>query len=118
MACNLLVVEDEPLARSSIATVLERAEYNVFQAGTGEAALDLIARVTFNTVISDFQLPGHVNGIDVLKCQYRASPGKQLILITAFGSHEVELEAKAMGAVYIEKPFLLKDLLSKIHPPM
>jgi DNA-binding NtrC family response regulator len=71
--------------------------------------------VPFDTVIADFQLGGKINGIDVLKGQQNTAPGKQLILITAFGSPEVQSEAKAMGAVYLEKPFLLKDLISQIR---
>jgi DNA-binding response OmpR family regulator len=113
---HILLVEDEPLARRNIASVLERAQYTVHQAETGEAALDLIATVPFNTVIADFQLPGKINGIDVLKRQHDSFPGKQLILITAFGSYEVQSEAKALGALYLEKPFFIKDLIAKIRP--
>jgi two-component system response regulator PhoP len=108
------LVEDEPLARRSIAAVLERAAYTVHQAENGEAALDLMSRMPFDMVIADFQLGGKVNGIDVLKRQHNTAPGKQLILITAFGSAEVQSEAEAMGAVYMEKPFLIRDLLSKL----
>jgi DNA-binding response OmpR family regulator len=115
VACNILLVEDEPLARRSIAAVLERSQYTVHQADTGEAALDLISAVRFNAVIADFQLPGKITGIDVLKRYHKTCPGKNLILITAFGSYEVQLEAKTMGAVYLEKPFSLKDLISKIQ---
>jgi DNA-binding NtrC family response regulator len=117
VTCTILLVEDEPLARRSIAAVLERAAYAVHQAENGETALELIARMPFDTVIADFQLGGKINGIDVLKGQHKTAPGKRLILITAFGSPEVQSEAKAMGAVYLEKPFLLKDLMSQIRVP-
>jgi len=115
MPCNILVVEDEPLARRNISLFLQRARHNVHQAETGEVALGLISRVNFKTVISDFRLPGRINGIDVLKHQDATAPGKRLVLITAFGSDEVRTEAEAMGAVYLEKPLSLDQLLSTVE---
>jgi DNA-binding NtrC family response regulator len=116
MPCTILLVEDEPNARKNIALYLQRANHNVYQAETGEAALGLISRMGFHAVISDLRLPGRVNGIAVLQHQNETSPGKRLVLITAYGSTDVELQAKAVGAVYMEKPLLLKDLLSTIEP--
>jgi DNA-binding NtrC family response regulator len=115
MSCNILVVEDEPNARRNITIFLQRASHNVHQAETGEAAVDLIARINFNTVISDFRLSGTINGIDILKHHRERSPGKRLVLITAFGSAQVQSEAEALGAVYMEKPLSLSELLFNIE---
>ena len=118
MLCTILLVEDEPNARRNIALYLQRAKHNVHQAETGEAALDLISRMSFHAVISDLRLPGRVNGIAVLQRQNETSPGNPLVLITAYSSTDVQLRAKALGAVYMEKPLILRDLLSTIemHP--
>jgi len=91
------------------------AAHKVSQAETGEAAVELISQVPFDIVISDFRLPGRVNGIDVLKHQSEKAPGKRLVLMTAFGSDEVQSEAKRLGAIYIEKPLSLSNLLSSIE---
>jgi DNA-binding NtrC family response regulator len=115
MPCNVLVVEDEALSRRNIALYLECARHKVFQAETGEAAMLLMSHVIFDTVISDLRLPGAVNGIEVLKHQNLLAPGNRLVLITAFGSDEVQSEAKALGALYMEKPLLLRELLSSIE---
>ena len=118
MACSILLVEDEVVARRNISIFLQRAMHNVHQADTGEAALDLISRIDFSTVISDFRLPGRLNGIDILKCQReKRLPGNRLVLITAFGSAQVQKEAEAIGAVYMEKPLSLSELLSNIAVP-
>ena len=69
MSCNLLLVEDNPLSRRNLAMFLQQAEFTVHQTDNGEAALELISRVDFDIVISDFRLPGKVNGLDVLKYQ-------------------------------------------------
>src|SRR4051812_38940504 len=115
MSCNILVVEDEAVARKNIAFFLQRAHHNVHQADTGEAAVDLISRIDFSTVISDFRLPGTLNGLEILKRQRERSPGKRLVLITAFGSDQVQSEAEAIGAVYMEKPLSLRELLSNLN---
>ena len=86
MPCNVLLVEDEPIARRNITHALRRAAHNVYEAESGEAALDLMARVSFDSVISDLRLGGRLNGLDVLKHQNAIAPGKRLLLITAFGS--------------------------------
>src|SRR4029453_13737216 len=116
MSCNILLVEDEPLARRNITIFLQRASHNVHQAETGEAAVDLISRINFNTVISDFRLPGRINGIDVLKHQWERSPGNRLVFVTGFGSAQLQSNAQELGSVYMEKPLSLNDLLLSIEP--
>jgi DNA-binding response OmpR family regulator len=114
MCCNILVVEDEPLSRHNIVTFLQRAGHHVREADTGEAAIDLITVHDFKAVISDFRLPGEMNGLDVLKHQNQTDPGKCLILITGFGSDEVQIAAQELGAVYLEKPLSMRGLLPYI----
>jgi DNA-binding response OmpR family regulator len=114
MSCSILLVEDEPVARRNISLFLQQAKHRVHQAETGEAAVSLISRMQFDNVICDFRLPGKINGVDVLKRQQETLPGKRLVLITAFGSDEVRAEAEALGAVYMEKPLSLADLLSNL----
>jgi DNA-binding NtrC family response regulator len=115
MPLSILIVEDEALSRRNLAAFLEYAGYEVHQAETGEAALDLLSRVDFDVVISDFRLPGPVNGLDVLANHGEISPEKQKILITAFGSQQTQSQAKSVGALYIEKPISLNDLLLQIQ---
>jgi DNA-binding NtrC family response regulator len=115
MSCNLLLVEDNPLSRRNLAMFLQQAEFTVHQADNGEAAMELISRVKFEVVISDLRLPGKVNGLDVLKYQNDRGSGKRLILITAFGSEQAQVEAAAAGALYLEKPISLRGLLDTIQ---
>jgi CheY-like chemotaxis protein len=114
MSCNVLLVEDEPIARRNIAYALEDAGHNVYPAESGEAAFHLLTRVTFDCVISDFRLPGRVNGLDVLKHQNAIAPGRRLLLVTAFSSEYVRSETESLGAVYMEKPLAITDILSVV----
>ena len=77
--------------------------------------MELISRVEFDIVISDLRLPGKANGLDVLKHQNNIGSGKRLILITAFGSEQAQIEAAAAGALYLEKPISLRGLLDTIQ---
>jgi DNA-binding response OmpR family regulator len=115
MSSNLLLVEDNPLSRRNLAMFLQQAEFTVHQVDNGEAAMELISRVKFEVVISDLRLPGKVNGLDVLKYQNDKGSGKRLILITAFGSEQAQVEAAAAGALYLEKPISLRGLLDTIQ---
>ena len=74
-----------------------------------------MGRVSFDSVISDLRLPGRINGLDVLKWQNAIAPGRRLLLITAFGSDDVRSETETLGAVYMEKPLTLSELLSIIE---
>jgi DNA-binding NtrC family response regulator len=115
MSCRILVVEDDPLSRRNFVFFLQRAQHHVSEAVTGETAVDLISRLSFDVVVSDLRLPGRVNGIDVLRHQNFHAPGKRLILLTAFGSAEAQSEAQTLGAVYMEKPVSLVDLASSVR---
>jgi DNA-binding NtrC family response regulator len=115
MPCNVLLVEDEPIARKNIILVLQRGDHNIYEAESGEAAAALIASIHFDSVISDFRLRGRLNGLDVLRYQNAVSPGSRLLLITAFGSDDVRSETEALGGLYMEKPLTLSSVLSFIE---
>jgi DNA-binding NtrC family response regulator len=110
MAYNILVVDDRDLTRRNLRIFFEQFGDFVHEASTGEAALKLMKQANFDIVISDLRLPGIINGLDVLSHCAKSRPGSGLILITAFGSDDVRLEAERLGALYYEKPITLDKL--------
>ena len=64
MSCTLLLVEDDPLSRRNLSLFLQQSEHTVYQAESGEVALQLMARIDFDVVVSDLRLPGRISGID------------------------------------------------------
>ena len=78
--------------------------------------MKLLSEKSFRVVIADLRLPGLVNGLDILKQQNKQSPGAKLLLVTAFGSDEVRRQTENIGAVYIEKPISLDEVLSIVGP--
>ena len=106
MACNVLLVEDDPLSRRNLTIYLQQSAHNVIQTDTGEAAVELMSQVDFDVVISDLRLPGRINGMDVLRHHSQMHPGRRLILLTAFGSDETRAEAEAVGRTLLRKAYL------------
>lgn len=115
MATRVLLVEDDTVTRRNIAAYLRRSQFDVEEASNGEEAVRLITSIDeYDVVVSDLRMPGMNNGIDVITFQQRVSPGTACILITAFGSDQVQQQAHTLGVVYLEKPLSLADLLSTI----
>jgi CheY-like chemotaxis protein len=107
---SILVIEDNPLARLSLTIFLRTRGYTVYEASDGENAVTLLSRMPFDFVISDLNLPGKVNGIDILDLT-KSSPHKiDALLISAYGSEEAQEKANALGAVYMDKPIELKEV--------
>lgn len=111
----ILFVEDDLSARRNIALFLRRSGYEVFEVENGESAVALLARMKFDVVISDLNLPGQLNGTDILHRLRQTRQKIDAILITACGSDEVADRAKSLGAVYMEKPIQLQELKRTIQ---
>jgi DNA-binding response OmpR family regulator len=106
----ILFVEDDAVSRRSIAHFLRLSGYEVHEADNGDAALSLLAKMQFDVVISDLNLPGKLNGIDILDALKSVDHNVEAILITGRGSEEVKNKASSLGADYLEKPIQLRDL--------
>lgn len=112
---RVLLVEDDTLTRRNTAIYLRRSQIEVDEAPNGEEAVRLITSIDkYDVLVSDLRMPGITDGMDVITCQQRVSPGTSCILVTAFGSAQLQKQAQALGVVYLEKPVSLADLLTKI----
>jgi two-component system response regulator PilR (NtrC family) len=114
MGCNLLLVQGDPATRRVLAIALEREKYTVYQAGTGDEALALLEKSTFDIVVSDLRLPAEITGLDILRRQNKKSPAARLVLTTAYGSPQAKAKAEALGARYLEKPISLESLFASL----
>ncbi len=106
----ILIVDDEPIVRESIRDWLKDAGYQVATAETGEQALEMVQEEDFGVVLLDVRLPGRT-GLAVLKDLKAAKPHIKAIVITAYPTTEMSLEAMKLGAVdYLVKPIAPDDL--------
>lgn len=79
---SILIVDDEPVARRTLASVLERRGHEVREAGDGNEALAMMDDKAADMVISDIQMPA-MDGFGLLARLKRAYPGTRRVLITA-----------------------------------
>ncbi|HEX8956511.1 MAG TPA: LytTR family DNA-binding domain-containing protein [Burkholderiaceae bacterium] len=103
-ALRALIVDDEPLARNNLLTLLARdGELQVVgQCGSGEEALAAIPALKPDIVFLDVQMP-ECDGFDVLE-RLAGAPGFSVVFVTAY--HEHAVRAFEVGALdYLLKPF-------------
>ncbi len=101
---SVLIVDDEKIMRESLRDWLKDG-YNVTTAETGEETIELIKNHDFDALILDVRLTGK-NGIEVLKEVKQIKPQINTIIMTAYPSVELAVEAMKAGATeYIIKPF-------------
>jgi signal transduction histidine kinase/CheY-like chemotaxis protein len=106
-AANILLVDDRPENLLSLKAILERPEYRLVTATSGEEALSIALRETFAVALLDIAMPG-MNGLDVavhLKDLERCRD-IPIIFVTAFGDdpQEIHRAYSAGGADYLVKP--------------
>jgi len=105
----VLIVDDEAIVRESLGDWLKDT-YQVTTAETGEEALELIEKQDFDILIVDVRLPGK-SGIQVLREVKEVKPHIESIVITAYPSVDLAVEAMKLGAVdYLIKPVAPDDL--------
>lgn len=112
---NILVVDDEAPIRDALRKSLTLAGgYHVETAESGSDAIDKIERNFFDLVLTDLKMPD-MDGIELLKAIKGTRPEIIVILMTAYGTIEVAVEAMKLGANdFITKPIDLNDLLVHI----
>jgi len=117
---TVLVVDDEPLVRWSLAETLIDSGYSVTQAGDALQALEAVAARRTDVVLLDMRLPDS-SDLAVVSMLRRMSPATKIILITAYGSDAVTEEACSRGAFgVLDKPFdmsVLPPLVAKALAP-
>lgn len=115
MAAKILVVDDEPGMRRSLAILLRREGYAVTEAPGGEEAADHLGRDVFDLVIADLRMEA-ISGLDLLRLVKQMSPDTEAILMTAFGTVESAVEAMKLGAFdFIAKPFQADEILLRVR---
>ncbi len=109
---RVLVVDDEEDLTWSIAKHLskDKNKYELITVNSGKAALEVLSQLPVELVISDVRMP-EISGLDLLLRIRENYPTTKVIIMTAYGSSEVQQEASERGCFkYIEKPFEIQEL--------
>ena len=111
---KILVVDDESRMRKLVRDFLVREDYEVLEAGDGEAALDIFYQEkNIALIILDVMMP-KMNGWEVCR-EIRETSKVPIIMLTAKGDEEDELTGFELGVdEYISKPFSPKILVARV----
>ncbi|MBF0499857.1 MAG: sigma-54-dependent Fis family transcriptional regulator [Candidatus Riflebacteria bacterium] len=106
----ILLVDDETSVLYTLEAVLRKEGYRTERAVSASEALARIEETVFDLIISDVNMPGE-SGLDLLDAVKRRDPESLMVLITAYGSEALAVDAMKRGAYdYLPKPFANDDL--------
>jgi signal transduction histidine kinase len=123
---KILVVDDEPGIRSGISRILrnfrvdypfmdEAFDFEVIEASTGEAGIEIIDSNQPDILLLDNKLPG-IQGVEVLEYVKKKQKSIIVVMITSYASLELAVKATSDGAYdFIPKPFTPQELKSSIE---
>ncbi|MCX7771303.1 MAG: response regulator [Proteobacteria bacterium] len=108
---KILVVDDDPIARDVVFSILSKEGYYVVSAQDGFQAIDMMRKKDFSLLITDLVMPG-IDGIELIKSALKISPEIASVVMTAYGTLDIALKAIELGAYdYITKPFKIEEIL-------
>ena len=107
---TILIIDDEKSMREFLSIMLEKEGYRTIAIDNGNDALKFIKDNDYDLIITDIKMP-KITGIDILRESMTLHQNTPVIMITAFASTEVAVEAMKLGAHdYITKPFNVDEI--------
>jgi two-component system, NtrC family, response regulator AtoC len=108
---RILVVDDEESLRHMLQLFLSREGFEVSSVGAAQAALAELDARPYDCVICDVRMPGS-SGLDLLDELRHRGTLPTVIMMSAYGSHDLALQAMKRGAYdYVSKPFKPDEVL-------
>jgi DNA-binding NtrC family response regulator len=107
---NILVVDDESIARENLEHILRKEGYGVTSVDSGLSALKKLATTEFDLVLTDLRMK-QVDGMEVLARAKEQYPDTEVIMLTAYATVATAIEAMQKGAYhYIPKPYKIDEV--------
>lgn len=108
---RVLVVDDEPGVRQTLAAILADEGYAVSAVGSGEEGIEAVRDAPYDAVLLDVWLPG-IDGLETLRRLKDAHVDAQVVMISGHGTVETAVRATKLGAFdFVEKPLSLEKTL-------
>jgi DNA-binding response OmpR family regulator len=112
---HILVVDDELAMRESLREILELEGFQVSQADSGEAALDILGQAPIDLMLLDLKMKS-MDGLETTEAAKRLSPETVIIMLTAHGTLESAICAMRYGAFdYLLKPAAVGDIIASVQ---
>lgn len=114
MKSNILVVDDEPVARQSLTDILRLEGFSVNSVPNGQAAVEYVRTNAVELIVVDLRMPG-MDGLEVIQVVNQISPETEVILLTAFGTTETAIQALRLRVHdYLLKPAPPAQVVSSV----
>jgi two-component system KDP operon response regulator KdpE len=112
---KLLIVDDEATIRWALRKTLQRMNFEILEAETGEEAIAMVRTVRFDVVLLDIGMPG-MNGIEACRRIRQLMPLLGIVILTVRSTEEDKIQALDAGADdYITKPFRFGELAARLR---
>ena len=116
MSYCVLLVEDEGLIRLTLAETLEDAGYTVVAAESGDEACDLLkGKDGFDVLLTDIQMPGEADGIDVARDFHARHPDRPVVFMTGRPDMLSRMGRLSCCERLLRKPFGSAQMLNAIQ---
>jgi signal transduction histidine kinase/CheY-like chemotaxis protein len=105
---HILVVEDEPMLREMVVSLLEDLQYRVVAVASGVEANRVWEEhaAAFDLLLTDMVLPEGMSGLELAASLHTRKPALKIILSSGYGMDEVGSETlRHLGARFLEKPY-------------
>ncbi|MCL4514713.1 MAG: sigma-54 dependent transcriptional regulator [Firmicutes bacterium] len=110
MKARILVADDDPGMRETLEAVLAEDGYDAGVAASGAEAMHILAKRPFDVMLLDLKMPD-ITGLELLSQARRIAPEMAVIMMTAFGTVKIAVEAVKEGAYdFLTKPFELDEM--------
>ena len=112
---RILIADDHKSTREGLALALGGLGHSIHVAFDGEDAIAAVGKYSFDLAMVDIQMPKKT-GLEVLAAIAETAPETSVVMMTAFGTIELAVEAMQKGAVdFITKPYTLEQIEIKIE---
>jgi diguanylate cyclase (GGDEF)-like protein len=110
-----LVVDDDPVVRHMMQTLMQSWGHDVREAVHAGMALEILESEIFDVIVSDIRMPG-MDGIELLRRVKANWPDTDMVMITAFGMSHSYMDVVDAGATdFVTKPFEPDELRAKLQ---
>jgi two-component system, response regulator PdtaR len=110
----VLLVEDEVLIRMDLAEALREAGHTVYEAGTADAAIELLqSPMRVDVVVTDIRMPGNTNGLGLAAYIHENRPSIKVVVMS--GDYRPQEEDRLLFARFFSKPFDVRAVVKAVE---
>lgn len=112
---QVLVVDDEEIARTNLEYILRKEGHQVATAANGMEALEKVKAQEFDVILTDLKME-KMDGIQLLEAAKQISPNTEIIMVTGYATVSSAVDALKKGAAhYLSKPIKLDELRDTVR---